>query len=357
MRIRYESFRRTVLEDSAKTFSSTKDLDSYGRPDGVVLRINGYEAFRMKYSFDSSNRISTKTSTLGGSPVITVYTYNPDGQLQSVKSDDGVDDWTFTHDVNGNVVGVKMADNRINVGMDGGDRVVSYGDLDFVSYDDRGFVVRRGSQRYLYNAFGQMISAHEPGKFAVRFYYDDLGRIAAKRDHRGNVVQFVYSNPYSNSTVSHVHYPKASRTYHLLYDENDFLVAMDTPDSRFYIATDHLGSPIAVFDYKGKLVKEIARSPFGRVTRDTNPGMDIPVDFAGGLVDQYAHLIHIGGRVYDPLLGQWMTPAWEKVGEVGSKSAFDIFAYRFYNNDPVNPGRNFFHMTGQLFYHIELVIN
>jgi hypothetical protein len=34
---------------------------------------------------------------------------------------------------------------------------------------------------------------------------------------------------------------------------------MDTPDSRFYIATDHLGSPIAVFDYKGKLVKEISR--------------------------------------------------------------------------------------------------
>ncbi len=77
---------------------------------------------------------------------MTTLSYNVDGQLQSVKSDDGVDDWTFTHDVNGNVVGVKMAENRVNVGFDGGDRIVSYGDLDFVSYDDRGFVVRRGSQ-------------------------------------------------------------------------------------------------------------------------------------------------------------------------------------------------------------------
>jgi hypothetical protein len=41
-----------------------------------------------------------------------------------------------------------MADSRTNVGFDGGDRVVSYGELDFVSYDDRGFVVRRGNQRY-----------------------------------------------------------------------------------------------------------------------------------------------------------------------------------------------------------------
>ncbi len=68
MRIRYESFRRTVVEDSAKTFSYTKDLDSNGRLDGVVLRINGYETFRLKYGYDAANRISSKTSTLGGSP-------------------------------------------------------------------------------------------------------------------------------------------------------------------------------------------------------------------------------------------------------------------------------------------------
>ncbi len=39
-----------------------------------------------------------------------------------------------------------MAENRVNVGMDGGDRVVSYGDLDLVSYDEVGNVVRRKDQ-------------------------------------------------------------------------------------------------------------------------------------------------------------------------------------------------------------------
>lgn len=53
---------------------------------------------------------------------------------------------TYTHDVNGNVVSVKMAENRVNIGMDGGDRVVSYGDLDLVSYDEIGYVVRRKDQ-------------------------------------------------------------------------------------------------------------------------------------------------------------------------------------------------------------------
>lgn len=93
LRIRYESFRRTVMEDAAKTYILTKDLDAYGRLDGIVMRINGYEQMRTKYTYDPENRVATKTVSLGGSPVITVYTYNVDGQLQSVKSDDGIDDW------------------------------------------------------------------------------------------------------------------------------------------------------------------------------------------------------------------------------------------------------------------------
>jgi hypothetical protein len=42
-----------------------------------------------------------------------------------------------------------------------------------------------------------------------------------------------------------------------------------------------------------------------------------------------------------------MTPDWEKVFDSRSKSPFDIFSYRFYNNDPVNTDRQFFHMTGE----------
>ena len=91
-----------------------------------------------------------------GSPAVESYTYNANLQLESVKSD-GRDDWIYTYDVNGNIVSIKMAETKVTLGLDGGDRVVMYGDLELVSYDDRGFVVRRGEQRYSYNAFGQMI--------------------------------------------------------------------------------------------------------------------------------------------------------------------------------------------------------
>ena len=187
--------------------------------------------------------MSKRTLSLDrGSAVSEIYTYNKNSQLVTARGD-GSDAWTFTYDVNGNVVSSQMGEGaKIGLGYDGGDRIVMYGDVDFAGYDERGYVVRRGTQQYTYNALGQMTSAYEAGRFAVRFYYDDLGRVIAKRDHRANVVQFIYSNPSANSTVSYVHYPKASRTYHLIYDENNVLVAMDTPDNRYETHSSHLWS-------------------------------------------------------------------------------------------------------------------
>ena len=84
-------------------------------------------------------------------------------------------------------------------------------------------------------------------------------------------------------------------------------------------------------------MKEIVRSPFGQIIRDTNTGMDLSIDFAGGLIDQYTNLVHIGDRVYDPVLGQWMTPDWTRICKPGAmKSPTDVFSYRFNGNDPIN---------------------
>ena len=109
---------------------------------------------------------------------------------------------------------------------------------------------------------------------------------------------------------------------------------METSDSgRAFIAVDHLGSPVAVFD-SGSLVKEISRSPFGRVVLDSNPKVDLPVGFAGGIADQYTGLVHFSGRVYDPVLGQWMTPDLD-TAMLDMGSPYDVFAYRFRNNNPI----------------------
>jgi RHS repeat-associated protein len=276
--------------------------------------------------------------------------YNANNQINIVRSTSPPEgtSWVYAHDVNGNVVSVTEQGQRVTLGYDAGDRVVQFGDLEFVTYDERGFVIRRGEQRYAYNALGQMTRAFEPGKFAVQFFYDAERRLIGCQDHRGGVVQYMYANPGQARRVTHVHYPKLGHTTQLLYDEDGLLMALETMDSRLYVGTDSAGSPLAVFDARGKLVKQVRRTPFGRTMHDSNPGLRLPVDFNGGLLEEHTRLVHFGDRVYDPVLGQWMVPAWEQLGEDGIQSPFQLFVYRFMNNSPMNIHQDMAKFQGKL---------
>lgn len=122
---------------------------------------------------------------------------------------------------------------------------------------------------------------------------------------------------------------------------------METSEQRFYVATDQTGSPIALFDSNGNVIKEVRRTPFGRVEKDSNPDFYLPVDFHGGILDPNTGLLYLHKRLYDPQVGQWMTPAWEQLANQFTTPT-DVFIYRFNNNDPINPARNMSYMTGKL---------
>lgn len=89
----------------------------------------------------------------------------------------------------------------------------------------------------------------------------------------------------------------------------------------------------------GNVVKQIKRTPFGKVLKDTNPEFFVPIGFQGGLIDPNTHLVYIDGRLYDPTVGQWMTPNWERLA-THMELPNDVFTYRFRNNDPINGWRD-----------------
>ncbi|XP_011298913.1 teneurin-m [Fopius arisanus] len=349
LRIYRNSFNRSVMQDSGKQFFTVTDYDEYGRVKSILTNIGTMDVFRMELEYDNRNRIKMRKLTIGKESMdkkewsrIDKITYNADGHVLEVADTDN--NWQYAYDENGNVIGVTEHNEKITLGYDSGDRVVQYGDVEFNSYDSRGFVVIRGEHKYRYNSRGQLIHASEHKKFQIWYFYDDRGRLISWNDDRENITQFFYTNPKTPDLITHVHFPKAGKTFRFLYDSRNFLITVEISEQRFYVATDQNGSPLALFDTNGNLMKEMRRTPFGKIIKDTNPDFYLPIDFHGGLFDPNTKLIYLQKRLYDPTVGQWMTPAWEQMANELTTPT-DIFIYRFRNNDPINMRQNVEYMT------------
>ncbi|KAK2581810.1 hypothetical protein KPH14_002280 [Odynerus spinipes] len=349
LRIYRNVFNRSVMQDSSKQFFTVTDYDEHGRVKTVLMNIRSLDVFRMELEYDNRNRIKMRKLMIGKESIekkewsrMDKVTYNADGHVLEVADTDN--NWQYAYDENGNIVGVTEHNEKIVLGYDSGDRVVQYGDVEFNSYDGRGFVVIRGEHKYRYNSRGQLIHASEHKKFQIWYFYDDRGRLVSWNDDRENITQFFYANPKTPDLITHVHFPKSSKTFRFLYDQRDFLMTVETSEQRFYVATDQNGSPLALFDTNGNLIKEMRRTPFGKIIKDTNPDFYLPIDFHGGLFDPNTKLIYLNKRLYDPTVGQWMTPAWEQMANELTTPT-DIFIYRFRNNDPINFKQTVEYMT------------
>uniref|UniRef100_A0A182N316 Teneurin-2 n=1 Tax=Anopheles dirus TaxID=7168 RepID=A0A182N316_9DIPT len=339
LRITRNAFNRTVVQDTSKQFFTITDFDEHGRVKSVLINIKSFDVYRLELDYDLRNRIRTHKVMVGRSTSLDKVNYNADGHVMEVV---GTNSWKYVYDENGNIIGILEQGDKTNLGYDTGDRVVQVGDVEFNSYDARGYVVRRGEQKYRYNNRGQLIHAMERDRFQTWYFYDDLGRLVACHDEKGNVTQYFYANLNAPGLITHIHYPKVGgggggggRTSRLLYDDRHMLIAIETGDQRYYVATDQNGSPIALFDVGGAIVKEIRRTPFGKIVKDTNPGLFVPIDFHGGLLDPNTRLVYMEQRLYDTGVGQWMTPAWEQLA-TEMRHPTDVFIYRFHNNDPIN---------------------
>ncbi|XP_076290025.1 teneurin transmembrane protein Ten-m isoform X6 [Lasioglossum baleicum] len=343
LRIHRNLFNRSVMQDSSKQFYTVTDYDEHGRVKTVLMNIRAMDVFRMELEYDNRNRIKMRKLSMGDRDAkIEKITYNADGHVLEVT--DAENNWQYAYDENGNVIGVTEHNEKIALGYDSGDRVVQYGDVEFNSYDGRGFVVIRGEHKYRYNSRGQLIHASEHKKSQIWYFYDDRGRLVAWNDDRENITQFFYANPRTPDLITHVHFPKSMKTFRFLYDSRNFLITVETSEQRFYVATDQNGSPLALFDTNGNLIKEMRRTPFGKIIKDTNPDFYLPIDFHGGLLDPNTKLVYLNKRLYDPTVGQWMTPAWEQMANELTTPT-DIFIYRYRNNDPINFKQNVEYMT------------
>ncbi|XP_054267852.1 teneurin-a-like isoform X4 [Macrosteles quadrilineatus] len=337
----------TSLSDGTAVFSRV--TNSYFQVASVSVTIHTVEVFRMEFAYDSRNRVS-QTRTYTRNVGVNMYTniknltYDPDGQLAAVEAQEP---WGFKYDNNGNMLHLTYRANTIPMEYNVMDRIVKLGD-GMYRYDNRGLVVQNArEEKFHYNAKGLLIRATKRGRFDVRYYYDHLDRLATRKDNYGNVTQFFYTNHQRPNEVSQIYSPRDGKLMTLVYDDRGHLIFAQVYRHKYYIATDQCGTPVMVFNQYGEGIREIMRSPYGHIVYDSNPYLYLPVDFCGGLLDQVTSLVHMsGGKVYDPLIGQWMSPMWEDVLNRVTNPR-QLHLYRFNGNDPINVGQAQRHLADE----------
>jgi RHS repeat-associated protein len=173
---------------------------------------------------------------------------------------------------------------------------------------------------------GRLLSANVDGK-AIAYKHNALGNRVSKLVDGVVVEKYLWLN---------------KTTLVAIYDGNDNLVQRfeytlgNTPisftqnGSKFYISSDHLGSPRTISDASGNVLKAVDYDSFGNVVSDTNPTLEIPFGFAGGLHDKDTNLIRFGYRDFDPETGRWT--ARDPIGFAGG----DTNLYGYVASDPVN---------------------
>ncbi|XP_071034791.1 teneurin-m isoform X6 [Parasteatoda tepidariorum] len=331
------------IQDEMRQYSKTIGLDAYGRIVVLAVTLWNKEIYSLNLKYDNRNRVKQSHMKIGreGTASIHNYNYTLDGFLEEVS---GSDRWKYSYDINGNLNSVYDGQHQLSLRYDDSDRLLGYGDSVAYIVDDRGYIAQRGEEKFSFNADGQLTHAFQLHQYETFYYYDHKNRLIARKDHKGNVTQFFYSDPLHENRLTHLHYPKDEATFIYIYDSSGHLMYIQQDGLKYYVASDHLGSPVALFNAEGVIIKEMSRTPFGRMLSDNNPDFYLPIDFQGGIRDPLTNLIHYGGRVYDPLGAQWLVP------DLGSmrnllQEPYNLHLHRFHRNDPINPFQEKNHLT------------
>ncbi|XP_018334333.1 teneurin-a isoform X2 [Agrilus planipennis] len=334
------AINQTNVYDGTALFS--RKIDSHFLEKQISLTIHGMEVFRMEFNHDMHGRISqtrTYTKNVGVNTYTNIknYTWDCDGQLSGVEAQEP---WGFRYDDNGNMLSLTYRGNTIPMEYNTMDRIIKFGEGQY-KYDNRGSVVQNArEEKFHYNAKGLLVRATKRGRFDVKYFYDHLDRLITRKDNYGNVTQFFYNNQQIPGEVTQIYSPRDGKLISLVYDDRGHLVYAQVYRHKYYIATDQCGTPVMIFNQYGEGIREIMRSPYGHIVYDSNPYLYLPVDFCGGILDQVTSLVHMpNGKVYDPLIGQWMSPIWENVlDRVATPTHLHL--YRFNGNDPINVRHN-----------------
>jgi RHS repeat-associated protein len=296
----------------------------------------------------------------------TIYQYDPFGNLLSARYSDGNFDLRMPDAVN-NLFKTHSQKDR-EYGPAGQLLAVhtSKGTTRY-HYDAEGKLITKiepGEKlwRYEWNGSGMMVKVIRPDGKTVEFEYDPLGRRTRKIfdkkmthwiwDDNNPLHEWVEYKTNISATASHkqlktkaddiaVNHRLASlqqiepqgppcitegtkkKPVTWLFDPDSFSpMAKLVGDERYSIITDHLGTPMIMFDDKGQQVWSSEVNIWGRIRKLRGEKDFCPFKFAGQYEDSETELYYNRFRYYDPEAGQYLSQ-----DPIGLRGGIKPYAY------------------------------
>jgi len=290
-----------------------------GDQSSRTLTFGATTAFAETLIRDATGRVTTQTVVAPSGSTATVFTYDSVGRLVSSKQGAGPVK-AYSYDGNGNLTSATSGTATFTAR----DQIATVGATAY-TYDANGSLTDRGADSFTRDASGELLAATVGGT-SVQYRYDAASRRTA-RIEGAETTEYLYGDPSRPSRLTASRRAGGVTSY--LYDDANRLLAIERSGTRFYVGTDHLGSPRVVRDAAGSTVKEIQYDPWGNLLADSNPSFDLVPGFAGGIADPVTALVRFGLRDYEPATGRFTT-----IDPAGLSGGYNQYAYG--SGDPVN---------------------
>ncbi|MCP1728063.1 RHS repeat-associated protein [Natronospira proteinivora] len=293
-------------------FDYELERNSLGRITARTETLPDGSEVHYEYRYDDRQRL---TEVIKNGQTVEQYQYDANGnRVQTTSTARDVTNETAQYNLADQLQSRQTTDGEVSYEYDGNGRLSkkhhAYGQVTEYNYDSQGrlksVTTPEHHVEYQHNALGNRVSKSVDGEVVEYYLWQDKTTLLATYDGDGNLKQrFEY-------TVGHTpsRFTQDGETY--------------------YILASHLGSPRAIVDESGEVLREIQYDAYGSVIEDSNPEFSIPFGFAGGLTDEHTGLIRFGYRDYDPRIGRWT--ARDPVGFAGG----DPNLYGYVLGDPVN---------------------
>lgn len=201
------------------------------------------------------------------------------------------------------------------------------------SADNTSGYIPSTTQQVTYNAFGK-VSSITDGSYNMTFTYgpdEERWKTVLKQNGTARRTTF-YAGDYERVTED-------GHTYHFYYlDDGCIYVVTDsqTSGTYYYAFTDHLGSITRIFNEAGTSVYEAEYDAWGKQTVTKNT-IHFRRGYTGHEMMPEFGLVNMNGRLYDPILGRFLSPD-NFVQMPDFSQSFNRYAYCINNplkyNDP-----------------------